>query len=130
MKRRLCDDFGTGYSSLSYLCRFPLDGLKIDRSFVVALNKDDARSGEIIAALTALARSLKLSVTAEGIESQNQLTLLRSLQCARGQGFLFSRALAPKAFVKFWSQWARQRRIPSNAKSRPELVAAAIPSAV
>ena len=123
------DDFGTGYCSLSYLCRFPLDGLKIDRSFVVALDEDDARSGEIIAALTALAHSLKLSVTAEGIESQNQLTSLRSLQCARGQGFFFSRALPPKAFVKFLSQ-GQGPRIPSKTKSHPEMAAVAIPSAV
>ena len=123
------DDFGTGYCSLSYLCRFPLHTLKIDKSFVVALNKDDARSGEIIAALVALARSLKLTVTAEGIESKNQLTFLRSLDCARGQGFFFSRALPPKAFVKFLSQ-SRRPMIPSKTESHPEMVAVAIPSAV
>ena len=122
------DDFGTGYCSLSYLCSFPLDGLKIDRSFVVALDKDDARSGEIIAALVALARSLKLKVTAEGIETKDQLTSLRSLHCALGQGFFFSRALPPKAFVKFLSQ-SQRPRISAGAESHAEVVAPAIASA-
>ena len=123
------DDFGTGYCSLSYLCRFPLDTLKIDKSFVVALNKDDARNGKIIAALTALASSLKLTVTAEGIESKEQLTFLRSLDCSRGQGFFFSRALPPQAFVKYLLQ-SQRPRIPSKTERHPEMVAAAIPSAV
>ena len=95
------DDFGTGYSSLSYLRRFPLDALKIDQFFVSSLNKGEAGSTEIIAALIMLARSLKLEVTAEGVESEDQLALLRSLKCARGQGFFFSRPIGPEAFAKF-----------------------------
>ena len=85
------DDFGTGYCSLSYLLRFPLHTLKIDRSFVDGLTADDPRSYRIVEALVALARSLDLGVTAEGISSDHQLTALLSLQCNRGQGFLFSR---------------------------------------
>ena len=122
------DDFGTGYCSLSYLCRFPLDSLKIDKSFVIALNKDDARNGKIIAALTALASSLKLRVTAEGIESKEQLTFLRSLHCSRGQGFLFSRALPSEAFVKYLSQ-SQRPWISAGAESHAGVVAPAIASA-
>ena len=95
------DDFGTGYSSLSYLRRFPLHALKIDQFFVSSLSKGEAGSAEIIAALIMLARSLKLEVTAEGVESEDQAALLRSLKCARGQGFFFSRPMEPEAFTKF-----------------------------
>ena len=95
------DDFGTGYSSLSYLRRFPLHTLKIDQFFVSSLSKGEAGSTEIIAALIMLARSLKLEVTAEGVESEDQAALLRSLKCSRGQGFFFSRPIDPEAFTKF-----------------------------
>ena len=94
------DDFGTGYSSLSYLRRFPLHTLKIDQFFVSSLSKGEAGSAEIIAALIMLARSLKLEVTGEGVESEDQLALLRSLKCARGQGFFFSQPVGPEAFAK------------------------------
>lgn len=86
------DDFGTGYSSLSYLRRLPLDFLKIDSSFVRSVeNSPDSR--EIIRAVNAMARQLGLRVVAEGIETANQLELVRSLGCDYGQGFLFSRAV-------------------------------------
>ena len=98
------DDFGTGYSSLSYLRRFPLHALKIDQFFVSSLSKGEAGSAEIIAALIMLARSLKLEVTAEGVESEDQVVLLRSLKCARGQGFFFSRPIEPEAFTKFFQE--------------------------
>ena len=89
--RLAVDDFGTGYCSLSYLLRFPLHTLKIDRTFVDGLTGDDPRSYHIVEALIALARGLNLGVTAEGISSDDQLTTLLSLQCNRGQGYLFSR---------------------------------------
>ena len=94
------DDFGTGYSSLSSLCRFPFHTLKIDRSFVSAAGKGDVRSAETITALIALAKTLKLSVTAEGVESQDELTFLRALQCYQGQGFFFSPPLVPRKFTQ------------------------------
>ncbi len=83
------DDFGTGYSSLSYLKQFPIDSLKIDRSFVrdVTSNPDDAA---IATAIILMGHSLKLNVVAEGVETESQLAFLRVLQCNEIQGFLFS----------------------------------------
>lgn len=84
------DDFGTGYSSLSYLHSFPIDTLKVDRSFVKAMESGSGR-GEIVETVIALARVLNLSVIAEGIESVDQFEKLRDLGCGFGQGYLFSR---------------------------------------
>ncbi len=89
------DDFGTGYSSLSYLHRFPVDTLKIDRSFVRQM--DSGGNGlEIVRTIIALARVLHMNVTAEGVENANQLQLLRALQCATAQGFHFSKPIDAK----------------------------------
>jgi diguanylate cyclase (GGDEF)-like protein len=87
------DDFGTGYSSLSYLHRFPIDLLKIDRSFVGAMESDE-ENGEIVQTVTALAKSLGLKVVAEGIETLHQFQRLRDLGCDFGQGYLFSKPIA------------------------------------
>jgi EAL domain-containing protein (putative c-di-GMP-specific phosphodiesterase class I) len=88
------DDFGTGYSSLSYLRDFPIDSLKIDRSFV-STAKDDMTAGlasaEIGRTIIGLAQSLSLSVTAEGTETAAQVEALRDLGCTNVQGFHFSR---------------------------------------
>ena len=83
------DDFGTGYSSLAYLKRFPIDSLKIDRSFIteVNTNPDDA---SISTSIILMGRSLKLKVIAEGVETRSQLSFLRVMQCDEVQGFLFS----------------------------------------
>lgn len=86
------DDFGTGYSSLSYLKRFPVDTLKVDKSFVDGLGKD-AESTAIVGAVISLAKSLGMRVTAEGIETREQLEQLRALNCDQGQGYFFSRPL-------------------------------------
>jgi diguanylate cyclase (GGDEF)-like protein len=90
---QLCiDDFGTGYCSLSYLDHFPLDVLKIDKSFVDEVHQHP-KNTEIVRAIIALAKGLKLNIIAEGIEAEAQLNILRTLHCSYGQGYLFSRPL-------------------------------------
>jgi diguanylate cyclase (GGDEF)-like protein len=86
------DDFGTGYSSLNYLHRFPIDTLKIDRSFVNSIERS-AENSEIVRTIVYLAKALRLDVVAEGIESIRQLNQLQALGCEYGQGYLFSRPL-------------------------------------
>ena len=90
--RLAVDDFGTGYSGLSYFQRFPLDTLKIDRSFVARLGRD-ARSDAIVNATIAFGKALGLTVTAEGIETAEQLEGLRASGADRGQGYLFAKPL-------------------------------------
>jgi len=87
--RLFIDDFGTGYSSLSFLKRFPLDGLKIDRSFVAGLERD-SQNQRLVAAIIAAGQALDLDVIAEGIETIGQLGELRGLGCSDGQGHLFA----------------------------------------
>jgi len=86
------DDFGTGYSSLSYLHKLPLDALKVDRSFVSQI-ESDAEKLEIVRTIITLAHNLGLEVIAEGIETREQMFILRELGCELGQGYLFSRPL-------------------------------------
>jgi EAL domain-containing protein (putative c-di-GMP-specific phosphodiesterase class I) len=87
------DDFGTGYSSLSYLSRLPIDSLKIDRSFVTALQQG-RQDVEIVRAMLTLGRTLGHKVIAEGIETPEQLALLRELGVHEGQGYLLSRPVS------------------------------------
>jgi EAL domain-containing protein (putative c-di-GMP-specific phosphodiesterase class I) len=84
------DDFGTGFSSLSYLKQFPIDILKIDKSFIMNLEWDDANAS-IATAVVSLAHSLNLKVVAEGIETSKQLNFLKGIACDFGQGYLISR---------------------------------------
>jgi EAL domain-containing protein (putative c-di-GMP-specific phosphodiesterase class I) len=101
------DDFGTGYSSLSYLRRFPIDKIKIDQSFIRAATHDEGAAG-IVTAIIALARSLKLKVIAEGVETGEQLEILRAQGCDEAQGFLFSGGVGPEEFQKLVGEWKPQ----------------------
>ena len=107
------DDFGSGYSNLGYLQRFPLDKLKIDRSFVTALGKS-ANGGVIIQAIVALGRALGLSVLVEGVETEQQRVLLRLAGCDEMQGFLFAKP-APAKTIDRLLQQGKAARGPAEA---------------
>ena len=111
------DDFGSGYSSLAYLKRFPVDRLKIDQSFVreaVAESTDAA----IIKAIITLGQTLRLKVIAEGVETEEQLSLLRLLKCDEIQGYLYSRPLPPDALIQLF---AAQQSSPPRLNAAPLL---------
>jgi len=91
------DDFGTGYSSLTHLKRFPIDALKIDQSFVRNLTTDPDDAG-IVTAVIGMGKSLHMRVVAEGVETPEQLAMLREYGCPQGQGFYFSRPVPAIAF--------------------------------
>jgi len=96
------DDFGTGYSSLSYLKRFPIDTLKIDKSFVDSIHDPDEAA--IVATVIAMARTLRLRTVAEGIERDDELKILRGQGCDRAQGYLFSRPVPGERFEELLSE--------------------------
>ncbi len=101
------DDFGTGYSSLSYLHRFDMDALKIDGSFVRNIG-DRGENSEIVRTIVALARNLLMDVIAEGVETSEQLSVLRTLDCEKVQGFLFWEPLSPEAATALVASQARR----------------------
>jgi EAL domain-containing protein (putative c-di-GMP-specific phosphodiesterase class I) len=103
------DDFGTGYSSLAALHRFPVDALKIDRSFVASIGGHSAGSDVIVRSTVALAHSLGLRVIAEGIENSAQLQRLRTLGCEYGQGYLFSPPLSARDTERLLVGWSSAR---------------------
>jgi diguanylate cyclase (GGDEF)-like protein len=104
------DDFGTGYSSLAHLRQFPVDALKIDRSFITGLRNN--REGEtLIHTLVQLGKALSIETIAEGIEQPDELSLLRDEQCDGGQGFLFARPLDVAATEAFLRNWAADRAL-------------------
>jgi diguanylate cyclase (GGDEF)-like protein/PAS domain S-box-containing protein len=114
------DDFGSGYSSLSYLKRFPIDRLKIDQSFVREAPTDPTDAA-IIMAIVALAQNLRLKVIAEGVETDEQLRLLRLLRCDEFQGFLFSKPAPPEELKKlFEEQPTRNESFPTAQQIRTE----------
>jgi diguanylate cyclase (GGDEF)-like protein len=109
------DDFGTGYSSLAHLQKFPVDALKIDRSFISGLENN--QEGEtLLHTLVQLGKALAIETFAEGIEQQQELSLLRHENCDSGQGFLFARPLDVAATERFLQEWA-ERVAPALAQA-------------
>jgi diguanylate cyclase (GGDEF)-like protein/PAS domain S-box-containing protein len=108
------DDFGTGYSSLSYLQRFPIDTLKIDRSFVTQMMENEENLA-IVRTIVALAQNLGMDVVAEGVETEDQLKLLRKLECENGQGYLFSTPLGGQQLDQFIASCNIQPQIYTDA---------------
>jgi EAL domain-containing protein (putative c-di-GMP-specific phosphodiesterase class I) len=106
--RLAVDDFGTGYSSLLYLRRYPLDMLKIDRSFVAGL-VDNHEDATIVDAVVRLGHSFGLQTVAEGVETAEQLRLLRGLGCDMGQGHFWARPMPPETLLsQLLAEGARQ----------------------
>ncbi len=105
------DDFGTGYSSLAHLQRFPVDALKIDRSFITGL-RDNREGGTLIHSLVQLGKALSIETFAEGIEGHEELSLLRAEECDSGQGFLFARPLDAAETEIFLRSWAADKALP------------------
>ena len=103
------DDFGTGYSSFAHLQQFPVDVLKIDRSFISQLAEDN-ESEIVLHTLVQLGKALSIETTAEGIERPQDLSLIKSKDCDNGQGFLFTRPLTAHDADSFFSQWSQTRR--------------------
>jgi EAL domain-containing protein (putative c-di-GMP-specific phosphodiesterase class I) len=118
--RLAIDDFGTGYSSLGYLRRFPVDIVKLDRAFVAGLGSDSAADA-IAAAVINLGHALGLSVIAEGVETDEQLTVLRALRCDRAQGFLWSAGQTPEALAQ-WMAAKPSGRLELGPVDLPNLV--------
>src|SRR5262249_17217432 len=111
------DDFGTGYSSLSYLHRFPIDTLKIDRSFVDQMGAD-VESAAIVQTIITLAHHLRMEVIAEGLETTEQLTQLRALDCEYGQGYLFFNPADCESVQSFLKARPRMNRDPSGVNGK------------
>ena len=108
------DDFGTGYSSLSYLERFPIDELKLDRGFIARLASGDD-DPVLVRAILDMAHALGLVVVAEGIETEEQATVLRELGCERAQGYALARPAAAEVIFELVSP---ARAVPSSAPHR------------
>jgi diguanylate cyclase (GGDEF)-like protein/PAS domain S-box-containing protein len=116
------DDFGTGYSSLSYLHRFPIDTLKIDKSFVMEM-VDNNENIEIVRTIIMLAQNLGMDVIAEGVETKEQLALLRRLKCEKGQGYYFSRPLETNAAENLLSDTCTEGNpFKQSKESKPKAV--------
>ena len=112
--RLAIDDFGTGYSSLSYLQRLPIDRLKIDRSFVMALTTPEAADRSLAAAVVRIARTLEMDTVAEGVESLDLLPQLRALGCDTVQGYAIARPMAAEALL----EWLRQASARAQAQAQ------------
>ncbi len=101
------DDFGTGFSSLSYLRTFPFDELKIDRSFVADILRDN-QAAAVVQTILALARNLDMSVVAEGIETEEHARLLTAMGCSKGQGYHFGKPMDGRALAEYLVRMQRE----------------------
>jgi EAL domain-containing protein (putative c-di-GMP-specific phosphodiesterase class I) len=115
------DDFGTGYSSLSYLSRFPLDELKIDRSFVIEFDKSE-NDASLVIAIIAMARSMNLRLVAEGVETHEQYHFLTSNGAHVIQGYLFSKPVTAEELKALLSPWHFMTQIQSMAAEVEEVI--------
>ena len=102
------DDFGTGYSSLAYLHKFPIDTLKIDRSFMKGL-EERSENFEIVSSIVHMARRLSMDVVAEGIEMPSQVELLENLGCSLGQGYVYAKPAGEDEAVQLLQDWENKR---------------------
>ena len=104
------DDFGTGYSSLGYLCSFPFDKIKIDRSFIRGI-EGNVEQKAVVRAIVGLGETLGKTITAEGIETAEELACLRAIGCEQGQGFLFSKARTQSELLSFIAKSKPSKRV-------------------
>jgi EAL domain-containing protein (putative c-di-GMP-specific phosphodiesterase class I) len=121
------DDFGTGYSSLSYLHRFPVNALKVDRSFVSRMTSGDENL-EIVRTIVTLAKNLGMDVVAEGIETGEQLAQLKALKCDYGQGYFFAKPLDAVAAEELLPSHNLNAHQPTAASEQPDSAVAALGS--
>jgi EAL domain-containing protein (putative c-di-GMP-specific phosphodiesterase class I) len=109
------DDFGTGYSSLGYMLKFPFDRIKIDRSFVSALEQKNENATNVVQSIIALGHTLKMDVTAEGVETQEQSNALMALNCDDAQGYHYGRPMPaadiPALLLKNFSDKIKETEI-------------------
>jgi EAL domain-containing protein (putative c-di-GMP-specific phosphodiesterase class I) len=113
--RLAIDEFGTGYSSLNYLRTLPVDVIKIDRSFVMEVGRNDDQRA-LLRSIVGLARTLRLDAIAEGIETAGQVDELRALGVRQGPGFYFARPLAAEAAIAFLGRSDSPRRKPAGSR--------------
>ena len=123
--RLAIDDFGTGYSSLAQIKHFPVDTLKVDRSFIRNIPQD-AEDKAITEAIIAMGKTLSLTVVAEGVETEEQMNFLKEHSCDEMQGFYFSKPVAPEQFadllrehVPSLPEWKAVKSIVMNSANRP-----------
>ncbi|HWL27210.1 MAG TPA: EAL domain-containing protein [Ureibacillus sp.] len=118
------DDFGTGYSSLNYLRRFPIDTIKIDKSFIQDISENKNESKAIVESITNLAKKLNMSIIAEGVETEEQLDVLKEYDCQEFQGYLCSPPILPKDFEQFLSNVSENLLVSKNSvvkESQPSI---------
>jgi EAL domain-containing protein (putative c-di-GMP-specific phosphodiesterase class I) len=115
------DDFGTGYSSLGYLQRFPFDKIKIDRTFIQTLTRR-SNASSIIRAVISLGRSLGIQTCAEGVETEQQVDILKAEGCNEVQGYYFGKPMPAPEFEVVWGAWRREARPTPRAQAETVMV--------